>query len=152
MSVTFVTTVLQAPGMKATGLPIPTEVIEELGSSNKPAVTVAIGDYSYRSTVASRYGGFIVSLSAEHRGKLGLAAGDEVTVTLALDTAERTVVVPDDLAEVLDSAPGRRSAFDSLAPSRRAAIVAGIEAAKTSETRARRVDAALSALDAAESR
>jgi hypothetical protein len=137
MSVTFSTSVLQAPGMNATGLPVPDDVIESLGSSLKPAVTVTIGDYSYRSTVSSRYGGYLVPLSSAHRDASGLSAGDEVVVTLELDTAPREVDVPADLAEALSERA--RASFDALSPSRRAALVQQVESAKAAETRARRV-------------
>ena len=49
--------------MNATGLPVPETAIQQLGSSRKPAVTVTIGTYSYRSTVSSRQGGYILPLS-----------------------------------------------------------------------------------------
>lgn len=146
MAETFTTTVLQAPGLKATGLPVPDHAVEGLGGSRKPAVTVRIGDYSYRTTVSTRYGGFIVPLSAEHRAALGLAAGDSVQVTLELDTAPRVVAVPDDLAAALAASPGGAEAFAALSPSRRAAFVGPIEAAKTAETRSRRIATVIDAL------
>lgn len=141
MNATFSTTVLQAPGLKATGLPVPDEAVAALGNSKKPAVVVHIGDYSYRSTVSTRYGGFIVPLSADHRSALSLAAGDTVEVSLELDDGSRDVAVPDDLAAAL-SATGVREAFDALSPSKRKAIVVHIDSAKTAETRARRVSTA----------
>jgi hypothetical protein len=139
MAVTFTTIVRQAPGLNATGLPVPDDAVRALGASRKPSVTVTIGDYTYRSTVAVRDRGFILPLSAAHRGALGLAAGDPVTVTLETDSAERTVEVPADLAAALDESSGLRSAFDSLPPSRRAALVAQVNTAKATQTRERRV-------------
>jgi hypothetical protein len=145
MPVTFTTTVLQAAGLKATGLPVPDDVITSLGTSKKPAVVVQIGDYSYRSSVGSRGGGYLVPLSAEHRTALGLAAGDEVEVTLELDLAPRTVEVPDDLSTALTAA-GARSAFDALSPSKQKAIVDQVESAKTEETRTRRIATSVTGL------
>jgi hypothetical protein len=145
MAVTFTTTVLQAPGLKATGLPVPDDVIASLGTSKKPAVVVHIGDYSYRSSVGSRGGGYLVPLSAEHRSALGIRAGDEVEVTLELDLAPRTVQVPDDLSAALASAAAR-PAFDALSPSRQKAIVDQVESAKTEETRARRIATSVAGL------
>jgi hypothetical protein len=145
MSATFTTIVLQAPGMKATGLPVPDNAVDALGTSKKPSVVVHVGEYTYRSTVSSRYGGFIVPLSAEHRTALGVSAGDSVEVTLELDTEPRDIAVPPDLASALDAA-GVRSQFDSLCPSKRGGIVTQIEAAKAEETRAKRVAAAVTQL------
>lgn len=131
--------------MKATGLPVPDHAVDALGTSKKPSVVVRVGEYSYRSTVSSRYGGFIVPLSAEHRAALSLAAGDSVEVTLELDTEPREVAVPADLASALDAA-GVRLQFDALSLSKRGGIVAQIEAAQAEETRAKRVAAAVTQL------
>jgi len=114
MPVISSSTVLQTAGMKATGIPVPDDVIAALGASKKPATMVAIGDFTYRTTVTTRYGANIFPISAEYRSASGLSAGDSVDVTLELDTAPRTVEVPDDLAAALDAASGIRSAFDAL--------------------------------------
>ena len=104
--------------MNATGLPVPETAIQELGSSRKPAVTVTIGTYSYRSTVSSRQGGYILPLSSHHRAASGLSAGDEVVVTLELDQSPREIEVPLDLAEALSQrAVGIRCPF-RVAPRR----------------------------------
>jgi len=146
MGVTFTTTVLQAPGMKATGLPVPDEVLAALGSSKKPAVTVSVGDYRYSSTVGSRGGGYLIPLSAAHRAALGLNAGDPVAVTLELDLAPRTVEIPDDLTTALAQVDGARAAFDALSPSRQKAHVTSVDGTKNPETRARRVAAVVDQL------
>jgi len=146
MAVIFTTIVLQAPGLQATGLPVPDDAVEALGHSKKPAVVVRVGDYSYRTTVSSRHGGFIVPLSAAHREAIGIAAGDEVEVVLELDLEPRTVDIPDDLAAALSAQAGARAAFDSLSPSKRAAHVAQVDGAKTPETRERRITGVLAQL------
>ncbi|MBC7592174.1 MAG: DUF1905 domain-containing protein [Salinibacterium sp.] len=151
MAVTFSTSVFQAPGMNATGLPVPDTAIQELGSSRKPAVTVTIGTYSssstvsYRSTVSSRQGGYILPLSSIHRDATGLSAGDEVVVTLDLDQSPRQIEIPLDLAEALSQRA--RSAFDALSASRRGAFVHQVESAKAADTRARRVARIATQLD-----
>ncbi len=147
MSVTFRTTLTQAPGMKATGIPIPDDVIVGLGSAKKPAVRLTIGDYSYRTTIGSMGGRSLAPFSAEHRAASGLNAGDEIEVTIELDAEPRTVEVPDDLASALDAA-GReaRAAFDALSPSRRKAHVTAVEGTKNPDTRARRIAAVVTAL------
>ena len=78
--------------------------------------TATVAGYTYRSTVASMGGRFLVPLSAEHRTASGIAAGDEVEVDLELDTAPRVLEVPDDLAAAIAADPaapdrkGRRGA------------------------------------------
>ena len=137
--ITFNATVLLA-GKTATGFDVPAEVVERLGAGRQPAVHVTIGDYAYRSTIAVRGGTHKLPLSAEHRAGTGLAAGDAVDVTVALDTEPREVAVPDDLAAALEPHPDARAHFDGLSPSKRKAFVAIIEDAKAPETRRRRVD------------
>lgn len=82
----FRATVKQS-GKTATGIEVPPEVVEGLGSGKRPAVSVTIGGYTYRSTVASMGGVFMLPLSAEHRSGAGVSAGDEVDVDVELDTA-----------------------------------------------------------------
>ncbi|NKY34697.1 DUF1905 domain-containing protein [Nocardia speluncae] len=133
-------TVIELGEKTATGFRVPTRVVEELGSGKKPKVTVRIGGHTYRSTVAVYSGEYMLPLSAENRNAAGVSAGETVTVGVELDTAERTVVVPGDLAAALAAAPGAREVFDALSYSKQRAHVIAVESAKRSETRARRVE------------
>jgi hypothetical protein len=47
-------------GKTATSTPVPAEVVESLGRGKRPPVCVAINGHTYRSTVASVGGEFIV--------------------------------------------------------------------------------------------
>jgi bifunctional DNA-binding transcriptional regulator/antitoxin component of YhaV-PrlF toxin-antitoxin module len=133
-------------GKTATGIRVPPEVVASLGSSKKPAVRVTINGYTYRSTVATVSGEFMVGVSAEVREKAGVAAGDEVEVEIELDTAPREVTVPPDFAEALDADPAARRFFDSQSYSNKRRVVLSIEEAKTPETRQRRIAKAVSNL------
>ena len=136
---TFKTTVLQADDMNATGLEVPEAVVEKLASGKRPKVLVTLNGYTYRSTVAVMGGQFFVPLAAEHRTKAGVSGGDNVSVTLELDTAPREVEVPKDLAAALKKARVR-AAFDALSFSHRKEHVRAIEEAKAPETRSRRIE------------
>ena len=139
MSATFTTTVLKDEGSNATGLRVPAEAVAALGKQKRPPVKVTIAGYTYRTTVAVMDGKFMVGLSAEHREASGVKAGDQVKVTLELDTEPRTVTVPDDLAAALAEQPGAAAAFDALAYSIRKEYVRQVESAKAQETRDRRI-------------
>jgi Bacteriocin-protection, YdeI or OmpD-Associated/Domain of unknown function (DUF1905) len=139
-------TSLRLEGKTATGLVVPAEVVEGLGSSKRPAVRVRIGSYSYRSTIAPRGGSYMLPVSAEVRAGAGIAAGDNVDVEVELDTEPREVEVPPDLAAALDAAPAARAFFDALSYSNRLRHVLAVEEAKTPETRQRRIDKAVAAL------
>jgi antitoxin component of MazEF toxin-antitoxin module len=134
----FRTTIVRS-GKNTTGIQVPGEVMEALGAGKRPAVTVTVNGYRYRSTVAAMGGVAMVSLSAEHRAGAGVAGGDEVEVDLELDTAPREVEVPADLAAALDAEPAARSTFDSLSYSNRSWHVLQVTGAKTDETRQRRI-------------
>jgi Bacteriocin-protection, YdeI or OmpD-Associated/Domain of unknown function (DUF1905) len=141
----FRTTIVQT-GKTTTGIEVPDEVMEALGSGKRPAVKVTVNGYSYRSTVASMGGRSMVSLSAEHRAGAGVAGGDEVEVDLEPDTAPREVTVPDDLAAALDAEPAARATFDGLSFSNKSWHVLQVTGAKTEETRQRRITKSVEAL------
>lgn len=133
-------TVLLLARKTATGIEVPAEVVEALGSGRRPAVTVTLnGAHRYPSTVASMGGKFLVPVSAEHRAAAGIEAGDEVVVDLVVDTAPRVLVVPEDLAAALDAEPAARVAFDALSYSNQRRLALAVEGAKAADTRARRV-------------
>ena len=134
----FRTTILQG-GKTATGIEVPDDVMAALGSGKRPAVTVTVNGYSYRSTVASLGGKSMIGLSAEHRAGAGVAGGDEVEVDLELDTAPRVVTVPDDLAAALEAEPAARTTFERLSYSNKSWHVLQVTGAKTEETRQRRI-------------
>jgi bacteriocin resistance YdeI/OmpD-like protein/uncharacterized protein DUF1905 len=134
----FRTTVLQGD-KTATGIRIPDEIVEALGSGRRPAVTVTINGFTYRSSVAVVSGSYMVGVSAENRAGAGVAGGDEVDVDIELDTAPREVSVPDDFAAALDVAPKARATFDGLSYSNKSWHVLQVTGAKTDETRERRI-------------
>mgnify|MGYP003680146640 CR=1 FL=1 len=144
MAETFTTT-LQLARKTATGIEVPPEIVDALGGGKRAAVTVSIDGYAYRSTIASMGGRFLIPVAGEHREAAGLSAGDTVEVVLELDTAPRTVDVPDDLAAALAEA-GVRDAFDALSPSAQKAHVTSVTGTAVAETRARRVAKAVSSL------
>jgi hypothetical protein len=134
----FRTTILQS-GKTTTGIQLPDEVVEALGSGKRPPVRVTVNGYSYRSTVAVLGGVYMVGVSAEHRAGAGVAGGEEVEVDIELDTAPREVTVPADLAAALDDEPAARRTFDGLSYSNKSWHVLQVEGAKTDQTRQRRI-------------
>lgn len=139
----FETTLLQMGNN--TGIEVPTEVVEELGGGKRAAVIVDVNGYVFSSTLGAMAGKTLIPFSADKRAATGLSGGDAITVDLKLDTAPRTVEVPDDLAAALAEA-GVRAAFDALAPSARKAHVTNVDGAKAAETRARRIEAIVAKL------
>jgi hypothetical protein len=126
-------------GKTATGIVVPPEVVEGLGGSKKPKVTVTINGYAYPSSIATMGGRFLIPVSAEVRAGAQVAAGDIVDVDVELDSAPRTVEVPDDLAAALAEAPAAAAAFAGLSYSNQRRHVLAVEGAKAADTRARRI-------------
>jgi hypothetical protein len=144
----FRTVILQA-GKNTTGIEVPDDVVSALGAGKKPPVTITLnGDYTYRSSIASLGGKFMIPLSAEHREASGIGGGDEVEVDVALDTAPREVTLPPDFAEALANDVPARESWNSLSYSNQRRHVLAIEDAKTPETRQRRIATSIETLHA----
>jgi hypothetical protein len=137
---------LEQEGKTATGIQVPEEIVTALGSSKRPAVSVTLNGYTYRSSVAMYNGRFMLPVSAEVRLKAGVAAGDQLDVEIELDTAPREVTVPPDFAAALDQEPEARRFFESLSYSNKRRFTLNIEGAKTAETRQRRIEKAVAQL------
>ncbi len=135
-------------GKTATGLAVPDDIVAALGTSKRPAVRVTIGAHTYRTTVASMGGRFLVPLSADNRTAAGVSAGDEVDVDIELDDEPREVTVPADLAAALARDANAQEYFDQLAYTHRKEWVRWIEDAKKAETRAARITKTVASLHA----
>ena len=131
-------------GKTATGIPIPDAVIEALGSSKRPPVTITINGHTYRTTAVRMGGQFYVPLNAENRAAAGVAAGEDITVDIEPDTAPREVTVPDDLAAAMDD--DARAAYHGLSFTHRKEWVRWVEEAKKPETRATRIEKTVTGL------
>ena len=141
-------TVVELGGKTATGMQVPDEVVSALGAGKRAPVRVSVGGHTYRTTVASMGGRFLVPLSAENRTAASVSAGQEVDVSIEADVAPREVTVPADLADALAEDHDAQAFFDALAYSHRKEWVRWIEEAKRPETRGTRLAATLEALHA----
>ena len=141
----FRTTILQSD-KTATGIRVPTEIVEALDAGRRPKVSVTIRGYTYRSSVAVVSGDYMVGVSADVRAGAGVAGGDEVDVDIELDTAPREVTVPPDFAAALDAAPEARRTFEALSYSNKSWHTLQIDGAKSGETRQRRIARSVEAL------
>ena len=139
-------TTIELGGKTATGMQVPADVVEALNAGKRAPVVVTVGGYSYRTTVAPYGGAYYVPLAAEHREAAGVAAEQEVDVSIELDTAPREVALPDDLAVAMDD--DARAAYDRLSFTHRKEWVRWVEEAKKPETRTTRIEKTVSGLKA----
>ena len=142
------TTTLDPAGKNAAGFRVPREVVEALGKGKRPPVVVTINGYSYRNTVAVYGDEFLIGVAQEHRGPAGVKPGDVIEVDLELDTAPREVDVPADFTAALDAAPAAKRAFEALSYSNKRRHTLSIDGAKSPETRQRRIEKAITELQA----
>jgi hypothetical protein len=124
---------------------LPVDISAGLGTARLLPATLTINGHRVQTTLHKLAGAYMMVLNADLRTRLGVTAGDTVTVTAAPDTAPRTIELPPDLAEALDTA-GCRTAFEALTAFRRTEIVTSVNGAKQPETRARRIATAVTQL------
>lgn len=148
----FKTTIKQAEGSTATGIVIPDDLLAALGAGKKPPVKVVLNGYSYRSTVATVSGSYMVGLSAAHRAASGLKSGDPVEVEVELDTEPRTVELPADFQAALNSDAQAKQTFEKLSNSLKGYHVSQVTGTKNPETRQRRIEKSIATLHAGKPR
>ncbi|HJX78484.1 YdeI/OmpD-associated family protein [Glutamicibacter sp.] len=142
----FTTTLVAASGNNV-GIVVPDDIVFGFGRGKRVPVTVQInGDYTYRNTIASMAGQFLISFNSETREATGKGAGDEITVQLELDEEPRTVEVPEPLAVLLSAEPELADAWNGLSYSKQRGHVDPIIAARGEDTRTRRVEKVIKAL------
>ena len=137
---------IELGGKTATGIEVPATVVEKLDAGKRVKVLATIRSNTYRSSVAPMGGRYMLPVSAEVREAAGVAAGDVVDVNLELDTAERAVEVPADLAAALKRDKKAKAFFDGLSYSQQRWFTSSVESALKPETRQRRVDKAIEML------
>jgi hypothetical protein len=115
-------------------------------------VAATVNGYTWRTSVARMGGEFLVGLNREVREAAGVAAGDDVDVTLELNVAPREVEVPGALAEALAADPQAQASFERMAFTHRKEYARWIAEAKRDETRQRRVSQALEMIRAGKAR
>jgi hypothetical protein len=123
----------------ATAVEVPTAGIESFGAGARPPVAISINGHRWRSRIAVKSGKNLVGISAANRAASSISEGDLVEVLLELDEEPRTVPEPTDLSQALERSKRARAAFDNLPFGLRRKHVAAIEAAKSLQTRQRRI-------------
>lgn len=138
---TFTALILQDDNTTMTGFEVPFDPKPVFGKTRAPVV-VAIGKHTYRSTISTMGGGWMIPLRKSNRDAAGVKAGERVKVTLTLDDKPRTVTPPKDLVAALNKAK-LNIEFATLAYTHQREHVEAIEQAKKPETRERRIRACI---------
>ena len=135
-------------GKTAAGVEVPEALVTTLGSGRHPKVRVTVRGYTFRSSIGSMGGRFMLPMTADTRERAGVSPGDEVELDIEVDNEPRAVEVPPELAAGLAQDEAAARFFEGLSYSNQRRVVEPIHAAKAAETRARRIEKALAGLRA----
>lgn len=116
------------------------EQVAALGAGKKVfPVRVRINGTSLPLRLARMGGENMIGLAKAARQQAGVEIGTSYEIEIALDEAERTVEVPEDLSAALAADPAVDKAFAALAVTHRKEYVRWVTEAKREATRADRV-------------
>lgn len=125
---------------------VPADVEAALGGRKQMRVTGTLNGVPIRTSTMPYRGGFYVGLHRAAREAAGVEIGDEVELELSRDDSPRVLELPPELEAAFAAEPALRERFDGLSFSRRRDLANPISEAKKPETRAARLEKALSAL------
>src|SRR5437762_7803478 len=136
-------------GGGGTLVPIPRQVAANLGLNGMPKVQAVIAGQPYRGSLMPMGDGtYCLGVLKSIQEAAGVKQGDTVTVELELDQAPRVVALPADLAKAIARDKKASAAWDKLSFTDKKEMARGLEEAKRTETRERRLAAAIAQLRA----
>jgi hypothetical protein len=145
--VRFKTTIEQARGPGATVALVPDEHVAALGGMKQKRAYGWINGIEFMTATFPYKGqGLWVGVPKAAREAAGVGLGDEVELQLMLDEAPRVLALEPELEAAFDAEPTLRERYESLSFSRKRLIVEPLAAAKKPETRAARLEKALTEL------
>ena len=114
--------------------------VERIFGSKRPKVKAMIEGVPYRGTLARMKSEYhILIILNGIREQIGKTFGDEIQVSVELDTEERVIEIPKDLMKELKKNKEAKIFFDKLSYTHQKEYVKWIDEAKKEETRQRRV-------------
>jgi hypothetical protein len=127
-----------------TYLNVPFDVEKAFGKGGQIKVKGMVNGVSFRSSLMpDGDGSHFLVVNKSIRDKARVKVGDRVQVVLESDSAARVIEAPPDLAKALGRNKTARAAWDAFAASHKKAYVEWITSAKRDETRARRIEKAV---------
>lgn len=128
------------------GIQVPEDVVTALGGGNHPKVTLTLNEFTYRSSIAKMGEEFWIPASKARRAEGKLQVDVPYEIDIELDTAPRTVEVPEELASHFASNPAAKAEWEAMSYSLQLRTVTPILNAKKPETRQRNVDKVIAQL------
>ena len=131
--------VIQNAGGGGAFVEVPFDV-EAFFGSKRPKVRAMIEDVPYRG-ILTRMGTecHLLIILKEIRARIGKTFGDEVTITVELDTEPRVIEVPAELKKLFKAEKEAKAFFEKLSYTHQREYVNWINEAKREETRQNRI-------------
>jgi hypothetical protein len=126
---------------------VPIDVRAVYGEA-RPAVKMTLCGETFRTRVMVYGGKYFLGIWKAVLARHGLKAGATLEVVLEPDTAPRTVTPPKELAAAMKKNSAARAGWDSMSFTHKREWAEAIADAKKPETRARRVEQAITTLTA----
>jgi len=146
---TFKAVLQPDPTGTGTFVVVPRRLNDELGLKGRPKIQAVIAGHPYRGSLMPMGDGtYCLGVLKSIQQAAGVKRGDTITVELEVDTAPRTVDVPQDLAQVLAGDKKAAAAWAKLSYTNKKEIAWSLQEAKQPATRERRLEAALQKLRA----
>lgn len=133
---------IEAAGQGGAAVAVPFDVKEAFGSG-RPRVRALIDGHEYRGSIANMGSGHVIGVRKDVRGAIGKDIGDRVHVVVELDTEERVVTVPKELARTLAANQAAKDRFERSSYTHRKEFARWVAEAKKQETRDRRAERAI---------
>lgn len=143
----------KGPGGAWTYLPIPFDVHKIFGTKARVSVSGTLNDFPFRkSLMPEGDGSHSMMVNKELQAGAKVGPGDFVRVTLEMDSSERSIAPPPELAQALRGKKSAASFFDSLTYSQKKEYADWVGGAKQADTRVTRAAKAVEMLAAGKKR
>jgi hypothetical protein len=133
---------------EATGIKIPFDVQKVFGTRARVPVRGTINGFAFRSSIFPMGGQHYMAVNKETREGAKAKGGETVSVVMERDDEPRTITPPPDFERALKASKTAQAMWDKLSYTHRKEHVRAIEEAKRPETRARRIQKAVTDLAA----
>lgn len=141
----FTAIIKQHESMNAAYIEPPFDIKEVFGAK-RVKVKATFDGIEYRGSIVNMGGCYMLGMTQEIRKKIGKDFGDSVDVTVEKDEEERTVEIPEDFQELLNSNQEAYHSFHKLSYTKKKEFVTWITDAKKPETRQKRLEVSLEKL------
>ena len=129
------------------------EQVAALGDGKKAfPVQLSVNGTALRLRVARMGGMNLIGMSRAVRDQAGVAIGSSYQLEIRIDDEQRTIEIPDDLAEALAAETATEAAFRALSYTHRKEFVRWVTEAKKPATRTARISTAVDMIRAGRTR